>query len=153
MRVDFRREHQIAWSKAECQRLQATFGDLVDVTCHIVEDELSAGKRVMTVSDPGGSGLSAAVCIVDSSAEGMYWQAALIPVTDHDESWDIPESRPIQSIKLEIRYGRCVHATWNNKVGEVSGANDVPDFSAGIMALIAGKVKARGLAHPKPYAA
>ena len=140
MRADFRREHQIAWAQAEAGRLQGAYGAAVDVMLHIVDNVFTRGERVMTISDPGGVGAAAAVCLTGRSDEGSLWTAELIPVPQGDDG-DIPPSRPIQEVALAMRYNTCVHATHGAHVGRPSGDGGRPDFAEGVERLIRGEVK------------
>ena len=139
MRADFRREHQIVWAHAEAERLGAAFGEAVEVIVHIIENAFTQGERVITVRDPEGRGISGAICLTHRSEEGSLWTAELYPVVDED-SEPVPPTRSIQSLTLQMRYNRCVHATYDRTIGQASGHEGSPDFGEGVGRLLRGEV-------------
>lgn len=139
MRPDFRREYQIDWVHAEAARLRAYFGSTILVQAHVLGGVFTQGERVMTISDPGGKGVAGAVCLTDCSEEGSLWTAELFPVPTNSSEL-IPPTKSIQTVTLQMRYNRCVHATRNPILGKESGANGEPDFDRGMSKLLQGMV-------------
>jgi len=155
MSVDFRREHQVAWSRAEASRLRVAFGDTIDVIEHASDRELARGDRLMTIRDPGGIGMEGAVCVTQHSEEGSFWRVELRPIVDPEE--DVPATKAVQQIALEMRYNLCVHATWDQTLGPRSGEDGWPDLADGVSKLIEGAVRVHrrgsfGGARPARYA-
>jgi hypothetical protein len=156
MSVDFRREHQIAWSRDEATRLRVAFGDAIVVQEHASDRELARGERLMTILDPGGRGVEGAVCVTQHSEEGSFWRIELRPVVDPKD--DVPSTRAIQQLSLEMRYNMCVHATWDQTLGPRSGEDGWPDLADGVSKLIQGELRVHrrgsfGAARPERYAA
>lgn len=141
MAIDFRREYQIAWIDAECTRIEWAYPQGVVVIRHVVAGQFTAGRRMATLMTP--SGASAALCITQATDEGASWRADLIPVDAHADVWDVPKARPVQTVRLEMRYGRCHHRSYDETVGRTSGHGGIPDFAEGVAALIGGRAKVR----------
>ncbi len=139
MLIDFRREHQVAWARAEADRLRATFGEAITVIEHATTHELARGDRLMTIVDPGGRGMEGAICVTHHSDEGSFWRIELRPVTD--PTVDVPSTRPIEQVELEMRYNTCVHATWDQTLGSRSGQDGWPDLAEGVAKLIHGELR------------
>lgn len=139
MRPDFRREYQIDWVHAEAARLRARFGSAIVVETHVLGGVFTRGERVMTISDPGGKGIAGAICLTDRSEEGSLWTAELFPVPE-DSQEHVPPTKSVQTVTLQMRYNRCVHATRNPMLGKESGADGEPDFDSGASRLLAGAV-------------
>jgi hypothetical protein len=139
MRPDFRREYQVAWAHAEAARLQESFGEAIVVETHVIGGVFSRGERVMTISDPGGRGIAGAICLTDRSDEGSLWTAELFPILGDDDE-DIPPTKSIQSVTLQMRYNMCVHATHDRVIGKSSGVDGIPDFAQGVTGLLTGSV-------------
>jgi hypothetical protein len=139
MKPDFRREHQIAWAQAEAARLRDAFGEAVNVVLHIVENTFTRGDRIITIEDPEGRGISGAICVTDRSEEGSLWRAELLPITGADDD-HVPSTRALQHVLLQMRYNRCVHATYDSAIGKASGESGVPDFGDGVARLLNGEI-------------
>ncbi|MBN2177719.1 MAG: hypothetical protein JW722_08735 [Demequinaceae bacterium] len=139
MRPDFRREYQIDWVHAEAERLRESFGEAIEVETHVLGGVFTCGERVMTISDPGGRGIGGAICLTDRSEEGSLWTAELFPIPE-DGMEHVPPTRSIQTVTLQMRYNRCVHATHNRVIGKTSGADGAPDFMQGVTRLLTGSV-------------
>jgi len=139
MRPDFRREYQIDWVHAEAERLRAHFGSAVTVETHVIGGVFTRGERVITISDPGGKGIGGAVCLTDRSEEGSLWRAELFPIPK-DGQEHVPPTKGIQSVTLQMRYNRCVHATRDRIMGKASGEDGLPDFAPGVSKLLSGMV-------------
>ncbi|MCJ7827115.1 MAG: hypothetical protein MUP36_02605 [Demequinaceae bacterium] len=139
MRPDFRREYQIDWVHAEAERLRESFGDAIEVEAHVIGGVFTRGERVMTVSDPGGRGVAGAVCLTDRSEEGSLWTVELFPIPE-DDLEHVPPTKSIQTLTLQMRYNRCVHATHNRIIGKASGAEGNPDFAQGVTRLLTGGI-------------
>jgi hypothetical protein len=144
MSIDFRREYQVAWARREAARLRTTFGSAIVVVEH-AQLELARGARLLTISDPGGQGVSCAVCVTEHSPEGSSWRIELRPILDSDDA-DVPATRAIQHLRLQMRYNTCVHATWDETVGARSGEDGTPDLAEGVTTILRGdfKVHRRG---------
>jgi hypothetical protein len=145
MSIDFRREYQVAWARCEAARLRTAFGSAIVVVEHAANLEMARGDRLLTISDPGGEGASCAVCVTEHSPEGSFWRIELRPVVGSDDA-DIPATRAIQHVQLQMRYNTCVHATWDETVGARSGEYGSPDLAEGVATLVRGdfKVHRRG---------
>lgn len=145
MSIDFRREHQVAWARCEAARLRSAFGSAIVVVEHAAHLEMARGDRLLTISDPGGQGVSCAVCVTDRSPEGSSWRIELRPIFGSDDA-DVPATRAIQQVQLQMRYNACVHATWDETVGPRSGEDGSPDLAEGVTTLLRGdfKVHRRG---------
>ncbi len=137
MGIDFRREHQVEWARCEAKRLRAAFGDAIKVSEHAANLELARGDRLMTITDPGGQGVACAVCVTDQSPEGSFWRVELRPIVE-DDGPDVPPTKAIHHVDLQMRYNTCVHATWDETVGPRSGLDDRPDLADGIDTLLRG---------------
>jgi hypothetical protein len=144
MSIDFRREYQVAWARCEAARLRTAFGSAIVVVEH-ADPEMARGDRLLTISDPGGAGASCAVCVTDHSPEGSSWRIELRPIFGSDDA-DVPATRAIQHLRLQMRYNTCVHATWDETVGARSGEDGSPDLAEGVTTLLRGdfKVHRRG---------
>jgi hypothetical protein len=142
MSIDFRREYQVAWARCEASRLRIAFGSAIAVVEHASHFEMSRGDRLMTITDPGGVGVPCAVCITDHSPEGSSWRVELRPIAGPDEV-DVPETRAIQRVELQMRYNTCVHATWDATMGAASGTDGWPDLAEGVTKLLQGDFKVR----------
>jgi hypothetical protein len=139
MRADFRREHQIAWAHAEAARLRESFGEAITVITHIIENAFTRGDRIITIEDPEGRGIPAAICVTEHSDEGSVWKAELFPVAGEDKD-PVPPTKSIQHITLQMRYNMCVHATHDSVLGKASGDSGLPDFRDGVARLLNGEV-------------
>ncbi|HEX7589753.1 MAG TPA: hypothetical protein VF362_02115 [Demequinaceae bacterium] len=144
MSIDFRREYQVAWARCEATRLRTAFGSSIVVVEH-AHLEMARGDRLLTISDPGGKGASCAVCVTEHSPEGSSWRIELRPILGSDDA-DVPATRAIQHLRLQMRYNTCVHATWDETVGARSGEDGSPDLAKGVTTLLRGdfKVHRRG---------
>ncbi len=156
MSIDFRREYQVAWARCEAARLRTTFGDSILVVEHAASPESARGDRLLTISDPGGKGASCAVCVTEHSPEGSSWSIELRPIFGPDDA-DVPATRALQHISLQMRYNTCVHTTWDATVGPRSGEDGSPDLAEGVTTLLRGdfKVHRRGFiggTRPAQYA-
>jgi hypothetical protein len=140
--IDFRREHQVEWARGEAARLQTAFGRAIAVVEHAANLEMTRGDRLLTIVDPGGLGASCAVCVTERSPEGSSWTVELRPVVEPDLA-DVPATKAIQHVHLQMRYNTCVHATWDQTVGARSGADGWPDLADGVTKLLHGDVKVR----------
>jgi hypothetical protein len=120
--------------------LRTAFGRAITVLEHAAASEASRGDRLLTIIDPGGRGVSCAVCVTDRSPEGSSWRIELRPIVPPDDA-DIPATRAIQHVDLQMRYNTCVHATWDETVGVRSGADGWPDLADGVTRLLHGEVK------------
>ena len=140
MSIDFRREHQVAWARCEAARLRSTFGSAIVVVEHAASLEMARGDRLMTISDPGGKGASGAVCVTERSPEGSSWRIELRPIVGSDDA-DVPATRAIQRVQLQMRYNTSVHATWDETVGARSGEDGSPDLAEGVASLLRGDIK------------
>ena len=145
MSIDFRREYQVTWARCEAARLRTTFGSAIVVVEHAAHLEMARGDRLLTISDPGGKGVSCAVCVTEHSPEGSSWRIELRPIFGSDDA-DVPATRALQHIRLQMRYNTCVHATWDQTVGARSGEDGSPDLAEGVTMLLRGdfKVHRRG---------
>ena len=141
MSIDFRREYQVEWARNEAARLRIAFGRAITVQEHSDGLELARSDRLMTISDPGGQGVSCAICVTEHSPEGSSWRVELRPVVDARDP-DVPTTKAIQHVDFQMRYNTCVHATWDQTVGARSGEADVPDLAEGITKLLRGDFRA-----------
>lgn len=154
--VDFRRENQAEWAKRERDRLVDTFGDLIAVELHVGATEFGRGERALTISDPDGVGLPVAVCFSERSDEGGFWRVDVLPIDD--DSVDVPRTRTLLQVALEMRYGKCVFATWDAAVGRASGEAGWPDTADGVVKALRGGVRVQrrlsvtASSPSKPYA-
>jgi hypothetical protein len=139
MRADFRREHQITWAHAEFARLRESFGDVVEMALHLVENSFTRGERLITIVDPEGRGIPGAICLTDRTEEGSLWRAELFPI-ERDDDIHVPTTKSIQHIVLQMRYNRCVHATYDSVIGRPSGDKGRPDFHDGVLRLLSGDI-------------
>lgn len=136
MRPDFRQAYQIEWTNAEAARLRESFGEAILVETHILGGHFTRGDRVMTISDPGGRGVAGAVCLTSRSDEGSLWTVELLPIVGEG---DVPMTKSIQSVTLQMRYNTCVHATHNRVIGKPSGDDGNPDLAQGVALLLTGR--------------
>ena len=139
MPIDFRREHQVAWARAEAERLRVAYGEAITVLEHASSRELTRGDRLLTISDPGRRGVAAAVCVTQHSEEGSFWRVELRPIVEDDV--DVPPTKAVQQISLEMRYNTCVHATWDQTLGPRSGEDGWPDLAEGVGKIMQGDVR------------
>jgi hypothetical protein len=130
----------VEWARGEAARLRTAFGRAITVVEHAANLEMTRGDRLLTIVDPGGRGLSCAVCVTEHSPEGSCWRIELRPIVPSDDA-DVPATKAIQHVQLQMRYNTCVHATWDQKVGAPSGADGVPDLADGVTRLLHGDVK------------
>jgi hypothetical protein len=135
--IDFRREYQVEWARSEAARLRTAFGRAITVLEHAAGLEMARGDRLLTIVDPGGRGLSCAVCVTEHSPEGSSWRVELRPIVERDDA-DVPATKAIQRVELQMRYNTCVHATWDETVGARSGADGWPDLADGVTKLLRG---------------
>jgi hypothetical protein len=142
MSIDFRREYQVAWARCEASRLRIAFGSAITIVEHASSLGMSRGDRLMTITDPGGAGIPCAVCITDHSPEGSSWRVELRPIAGADEV-DVPDTRAIERVQLQMRYNTCVHATWDETMGAASGTDGRPDLAEGVTKLLQGDFKVR----------
>ena len=156
MSIDFRREHQVEWARGEAARLRTAFGRAITVLEHAANLEMTRGDRLLTIVDPGGRGASCAVCVTEHSPEGSSWRIELRPIVPPDDT-DVPATKAIQQVRLQMRYNTCVHATWDQTVGARSGADGWPDLAEGVTKVLHGDVKVHrrgslGRSRPAQYA-
>ncbi len=156
MSIDFRREHQVEWARSEAARLRTAFGRTIAVKEHAPQLEMTRGDRLLTISDPDGQGLSCAVCVTECSPEGSCWRIELRPIVEPDDT-DVPTTRAIQRVNLQMRYNTCVHATSDETVGVRSGIDGLPDLADGVTRLLHGDFKVHrrgyiGATRSTPYA-
>ena len=137
--VDFRRENQADWARSERDRLVDTFQGVIDVQLHVGATEFERGERALTISDPDGAGVPLAVCFSERADEGGFWRVDVLPIDN--EAVDVPRTRSLHQVALEMRYGKCVFATWDASVGRDSGDGGWPDTGDGVAKAVRGGVK------------